>query len=65
MADLKLAFNTQIVTASTKRPIHIQYQFQCIYCQSINVVALINDGGSVQMCNACGRTYRAKQVCCQ
>ena len=38
----------------------INYEFKCIYCQSKNVYAATNDGGSVQGCKSCGKTYKAK-----
>ena len=65
MANFNQVFNIQTVTPSTKSLVPIKYQFQCIYCQSTDVFALTNDGGSVQMCYACKRIYRAKQVVCQ
>lgn len=36
------------------------YEYRCIYCQSTNVIPLINDGGSIQQCNSCDKSYRAK-----
>lgn len=38
------------------------YEFKCIHCQSTNVIAAINDGGSVQYCNNCKKTYKAKHI---
>ena len=39
-----------------------RYEFKCIHCQSTKVSALINDGGSVQMCNQCNKTYIATVI---
>lgn len=40
----------------------IYYEFKCIHCSSENVNAATNDGGSVQYCNDCKKTYRAKKI---
>ena len=37
----------------------IHYIFQCIHCKSNDVIAVINDGGSIQNCNRCNKMYKA------
>ncbi len=38
------------------------YMFQCVHCNSRNVSAFTNDGGSMQTCNDCGKTYKALRM---
>lgn len=38
------------------------YEFKCVHCNSRNVYAVTNDGGSVQQCNRCDKSYKAKKV---
>ncbi|XWV26603.1 putative orfan [Tupanvirus soda lake] len=61
MADLGTAFDMlkPIVRDKVKGPF---YLFKCVYCGSTDVFALLNDGGSIQNCNRCGQTYRAKII---
>ena len=59
MTDLNEAFKVMTLSTSSQTPRKI-YIFQCTSCNSKNVNALINDGGSVQLCNDCSKTYKAK-----
>ena len=60
MADLSQAYQR------LAQPIHkfqtIDYLHQCIHCGSNNVLTITNDGGSIQMCNNCGKSYRARMT---
>lgn len=38
------------------------YEHKCVHCSSTNVFACTNDGGSVQQCNDCHQSYKAKKI---
>lgn len=59
MADLSTAYDSLRPSMTTDAPTH--YIRQCIHCGSNRVSVLTNDGGSVQMCNCCGKSYRARK----
>ena len=37
-----------------------KYEYKCIYCHSTDVQAPYRDGGALQTCKKCNRTYRAR-----
>jgi hypothetical protein len=43
----------------------INYDYKCIFCHSTNVYAIVNDGGSIQFCNLCNKTYKANILAAQ
>jgi transcription elongation factor Elf1 len=62
MADLNEAFKIPHRTFSQNSTKTVQYKFKCVFCGSTNVAAITNDGGSIQMCNNCKKSYRAEIV---
>ncbi len=61
MADLSQAYDSlkPLIFDQHTSP---RYLHKCIYCGSNNVSAITNDGGSHQMCNYCGKSYRAQII---
>lgn len=62
MSYLNEAFNMHVKAKGSENDCITIYESKCIYCQSTNVYPLINDGGSIQMCNVCGQTYHCNIV---
>jgi hypothetical protein len=68
MADLNEAFERYFPPTQYKsgpeypKGTVFGYVWQCVHCGSKDVTAITNDGGSLQNCNKCGKTYGARRL---
>lgn len=57
--DIKESFNNNFIDFQNyyNKPVYI---LQCIFCSSVHVIPLTTDGGSMQQCQQCRKTYQGK-----
>jgi len=59
--NLEEAYKIHHVNQSTYSG-SIQYSPKCIYCNHLDSISLMNDGGSFRRCNKCKKNFKASVI---